>query len=957
MLVAVIRSPLIGSRHSTELMRTAVRKVIFLLVRHPLKVVWACVALGLAAYISYLQNEMGGTMVRRPKLLQDGSGPTVYIYPLALRTEAMQDEYTRLTSYLRGIGDDDIVLGKNGVISADGRNGMILADGKNDIISADGRKNLRNIPELCRHLILLSKSSKVDLRHALPQNYTVTAPQSSDAFMQVFDLLGGGKWAEMMLLIIGVIGACSTIHMLFRNFRRIGSRFSLACCSLLMASMDLLFGLAMLRKLGHRLDPLHLMEFGPFFIMSVGFRKSFVLARNIYNHRHKKGDTVGMLCGVEESFGPLLLEYAKEIAIFALFSLSDVSGLREFSLLCVFMLIADAVLLFTFFFGMIAFRMRLHASRNEMAMTSDVENPWRSRAKLVATAVFLALYAFNIITSLSSRFSLELDVKSLLPIIKETVGETCRIITQSTMVVDNLEGITASHVKGAVDIFYEMMTKIFPSYESTNLRTVIQVSISLALPISLVANYYLYRLLKSYRAVKQSNLVPTENAKSRRLIDVSTIDTATDEQIIELIESGKVAMYSLERVLGGDFDRAVRVRRSFIERQLVQIAHPGNISGDSPVSRALPSLLNLPFQGYNYAEIFGTNCENVVGFVTLPVGVAGPIRVDNREYFIPLSTTEGALVASTSRGCKAVSYSGGIKTALLNDGMTRGPVVAFERLEEALRLIQWVDSNFDMIAQVFNGSSRFLRLKKIDCRTVGRLVYLRFKATTGDAMGMNMVSKSTENVLSFVSLEFPSMRIIALSGNACSDKKSAAINWIDGRGKSVVAEAIIPGNIISSILKTTINNLVEVNTAKNLVGSMLAGSNGSGGNAHAANIIAAMFIALGQDPAQVVSSSSCLTFMEPSNNGQDLYISCTMPCLEVGVVGGGTMLSAQRSCIDMLGLDSEEPIGQQAGRLARIIAATVLAGELSLLASLSEGSLVKAHQNHNRIKIERPSSI
>lgn len=219
-------------------------------------------------------------------------------------------------------------------------------------------------------------------------------------------------------------------------------------------------------------------------------------------------------------------------------------------------------------------------------------------------------------------------------------------------------------------------------------------------------------------------------------------------------------------------------------------------------------------------------------------------------------------------------------------------------------------------------------------------------------MGMNMVSKATEQTLHFIHHEFPDMSIISLSGNFCSDKKAAAINWLDGRGKSVIAEAIIPGDILRDVLKTNVKDIVEVNIAKNLIGSMASGSSFSGCNAHAANIVAAMFIALGQDPAQVVSSSSCMTLMEPINNQMDLYISVTMPCIEVGAVGGGTSLPAQRSCLDLLSIKVLEDSlpGEASSLLARIIAGTVLAGELSLLASLSEGTLVNAHQALNRPK-------
>jgi len=187
----------------------------------------------------------------------------------------------------------------------------------------------------------------------------------------------------------------------------------------------------------------------------------------------------------------------------------------------------------------------------------------------------------------------------------------------------------------------------------------------------------------------------------------------------------------------------------------------------------------------------------------------------------------------------------------------------------------------------------------------------------------------------------------------CTDKKPSAINWIDGRGKSVVCEAIIKGEIVESVLKTTVATLVELNYAKNLVGSAIAGSIG-GNNAHASNVVTAIFLATGQDPAQNVESSNCLTLIEPTNDGKDLHISCTLPSLEVGTIGGGTHLpgqSAMLSLLDVKGSDKDEP-GRNAVSLARIISATVMAGELSLMSALSTGVLIKSHLKLNR----RPAS-
>ncbi|KAI8872610.1 hypothetical protein GQ42DRAFT_132141 [Ramicandelaber brevisporus] len=410
----------------------------------------------------------------------------------------------------------------------------------------------------------------------------------------------------------------------------------------------------------------------------------------------------------------------------------------------------------------------------------------------------------------------------------------------------------------------------------------------------------------------------------------------SDDDIISLAKNGKIPGYALEKTLG-DLTRAVKVRRALI-------------------ANVRDSL--LPYEGYDYSKVLGQCCENVIGYMPLPVGVAGPVRIDGEILHVPMATTEGVLVASTSRGCKAISASAnpmGAVTVLTRDGMTRGPVVQFPSLSMANECREWLEDEtpltggYYLIKEAFDSTSRFARLQKLKVAIAGRLVFIRFATRTGDAMGMNMISKGTEKSLALLQDRFPEMQIIAVSGNYCTDKKPAAINWIEGRGKSVIAEAVIPGRIVESVLKTTVSALCELNVAKNLIGSAMAGSVG-GFNAHAANIVTAIYIACGQDPAQNVESSNCMTLMEPVNNGQDLHISCTMPSIEVGTIGGGTTLPAQSACLDMLGVrgaNAETP-GANAQRLARIICATVMAGELSLCSALAAGHLVNSHMKFNR---------
>jgi len=352
-----------------------------------------------------------------------------------------------------------------------------------------------------------------------------------------------------------------------------------------------------------------------------------------------------------------------------------------------------------------------------------------------------------------------------------------------------------------------------------------------------------------------------------------------------------------------------------------------------------------------YRSVLGACAEMVVGYVPLPVGVAGPLLLNGRSYQVPMATVEGTLVASTRRGCKAISESGGAAATVLQQGMTRAPVLQFPSAMRAAEFKQWLDANYETAKASFESTTRFGKLLSVKVTVAGRFAYARFVCASGDAMGMNMVSKGVNAVLEGLAAgSFPDLEVLGLSGNLCCDKKPAAINWIEGRGCSVVVEATITGAVVSSVLKTTVAAVCELNMAKNLVGSAMAGMSAGGFNAHASNLVTAVFLACGQDPAQNVESSNCITQLNPANGGADLHISCTMPSIEVGTVGGGTHLAAQKACLGMLGVAgaADGAPGLHARELAMVVAATVMAGELSLLSALSAGHLVKAHMKLNR---------
>ncbi|XWS56318.1 hypothetical protein CRYUN_Cryun09bG0075500 [Craigia yunnanensis] len=413
---------------------------------------------------------------------------------------------------------------------------------------------------------------------------------------------------------------------------------------------------------------------------------------------------------------------------------------------------------------------------------------------------------------------------------------------------------------------------------------------------------------------------------------IPAVSSSEDEEIVEWVIKGTIPSYALEEKLG-DCKRAARIRREALQR----------ITGRS--------LLGLPLDGFDYDSILKQCCEMPVGYVQIPVGIAGPLLLDGFEYTVPMATTEGCLVASTNRGFKGIYASGGATSTIFRDGMTRAPVVRFPSAARACHLKFFLEnpSNFQTLADEFNKSSNFARLQGVQCSVAGKNLYMRFSCSTGDAMGMNMVSKGVENVLKYLQRDYPDMDVIGISGNFCSDKKPAAINWIEGRGKSVVCEAIIKEEVVKKVFRTNVATLVELNMLKNLAGSAVAGALG-GFNAHASNIVSAIFIATGQDPAQNVESSHCITMMEAVNDGKDLHISVTMPSIEVGTIGGGTQLASQSACLNLLGVKgaSKGLPGSNSRLLATIVAGSVLAGELSLMAAIADGQLVKSHMKYNR---------
>ncbi|QXO93451.1 hydroxymethylglutaryl-CoA reductase (NADPH) [Methanospirillum purgamenti] len=400
------------------------------------------------------------------------------------------------------------------------------------------------------------------------------------------------------------------------------------------------------------------------------------------------------------------------------------------------------------------------------------------------------------------------------------------------------------------------------------------------------------------------------------------------DEYLRRLRDGSLKLYALEKELPPD--KAVAIRRRFIEEETnTKLEHIGDLS-------------------ISLDAVVKKNCENMIGTIQVPVGVAGPITIHGEyaegSYYLPLATTEGALIASVNRGCSLISAAGGTEVRILKDGMTRAPVFAADSIIHAKTICDWVMNHQDEIRAEAEATTRFGKLTSIDVTTGGTSVFVRMAFFTGDAMGMNMVTIASAKAADLISQK-TGARLIALSGNWCTDKKPASINAVMGRGKTVSAGILLTNELIERVLKTTASSLLEVNARKNLVGSARAGSLGF--NAHAANIIAAMFIACGQDPAHVVEGSLCITTVDSAPDG--VYVSVTLPALPVGTVGGGTGIDTQAESLRMLDvLGSGTPPGSNAKKLAEIIASGVLAGELSLLGALAAQHLARAHSTLGR---------
>jgi hydroxymethylglutaryl-CoA reductase (NADPH) len=338
------------------------------------------------------------------------------------------------------------------------------------------------------------------------------------------------------------------------------------------------------------------------------------------------------------------------------------------------------------------------------------------------------------------------------------------------------------------------------------------------------------------------------------------------------------------------------------------------------------------------------NVEQFVGAAQVPIGLAGPLLVNGEhaqgEFYVPMATAEGTLVASYNRGMRLLYEAGGVTTTVIDDRMQRAPAFIFPSAREARAFGEWLRENFDEVKAAAESTTRSGRLQDIEQYFASRILFTRFNYTTGDAAGQNLTGKATQAACRWIVEHYPGIEQYFLEAAFATDKKSSQVNMLRTRGKRVVAEATVPDELFRRIMRSNTELMYRARQVSNL-GGFMSGVNNNG--AHSANGITALFIATGQDAANVAESSAAFAYVERRDNGE-YYYSITIPALIVATYGGGTGLATQRECLEMLGCYGRGNVL----KFAEIVAATVLCGELSLGSAVVAEEWVEAHDLFGR---------
>lgn len=342
--------------------------------------------------------------------------------------------------------------------------------------------------------------------------------------------------------------------------------------------------------------------------------------------------------------------------------------------------------------------------------------------------------------------------------------------------------------------------------------------------------------------------------------------------------------------------------------------------------------------------------QNKEQIAAIPMRTIGPVRIISREIdeevAVPLATLESPLWPSTHRGARVCTHAGGIRAVVIDERMSRSILVEADSAVYLHDTVQDLMQHQAALQEIIRASSRFATLLDIHPEIIGNLLYLRFELLTGDAAGHNMVTLASDRMLDWILKRYTQLRYVSISGNFCSDKKTSAVNGILGRGKNVIAEVSISRAHCQRFLKTTPEKIVDINIKKNLIGNIAAGGLRTA-NAHFANMLLGFYLATGQDAANIIEGSQ--GFVTAEVRGEQLYFAVTLPNIIIGAIGSGKTHAFVRENLQLLGCDVAREPGVNARRLAVIAAATVLCGELSLLAALTnQGELMQSH-----VKLER----
>ena len=338
------------------------------------------------------------------------------------------------------------------------------------------------------------------------------------------------------------------------------------------------------------------------------------------------------------------------------------------------------------------------------------------------------------------------------------------------------------------------------------------------------------------------------------------------------------------------------------------------------------------------------NIENFTGVAQVPIGFAGPLKINGEhadgEFIIPLATTEGTLIASYNRGIKMINLCGGVTTTISEDIMQRAPVFVFDSAREAVAFARWIDENIEDIRKQAEASSNVAKLLDIEKFLASKFVYLRFNYSTGDAAGQNMITAATYTACTWIQEHYKKIQGYYMEGNMSTDKKASVINTLHTRGKRVTAEVTLKRDLLIEHMRVDPETCEYFNKVTNL-GTFMSGANSNG--LHSANALAALFIATGQDVANVAESSTGIIHMETTPEG-DLYASLTLPSLIVGTYGGGTGLPTQNECLKILGCNGKGKVL----KFAEIVTAVAAAGEISLGTAISSLEYVSSHEKLGR---------